>query len=120
MSVAHLLYMIILQIFAISKDCPNLINLAIGLSVDIKQTGLMSQVTAYCCTAGGIVCDGLQRAKRIEWQSIGLDGIINETALPDLLTHLDLTTNSLVGAVPLKLPSGLLYFYIAGLNQIKE
>ena len=104
----------ILQIFAISEDCPNLINLAIGLSVDIKQPGLMSQVTADCCTAGGIVCDGLQRVKRIDWQSIGLDGTINETALPDLLTHLDLTTNSLVGAVPLQLPSGLLYLYIAG------
>ena len=88
-----------LFVFGISSDCPNIINLAIGLNLNIVQPATMSQVLSDCCTATGITCVS-QLVTVIRWKSIGLTGFINGTAIPKTTTALYLDVNSIVGNIP--------------------
>ena len=91
-------------IFTISVDCPNMINLAIGLNLN---TTLMTQIQTDCCTTSGVSCNGSHRVTSITWNAFGLSGIINGSAIPSTVTSLSLETNFIVGSIPKVLPSGL-------------
>ena len=95
---------------ALSIDCPNMINLAIGLNINIKQPSIMSQLQSDCCIATGITCTS-QRITQISWPSVALDGILNETAIPSSLIYLNLQYNSVGGPLPSNWPSGLSTLY---------
>ena len=99
--------------YAISIDCPDLINLALGLNMDIKRPTTMAEVLNDCCSATGVACVS-QRVRVIQWGNINLDGVINGTALPSSLQELDLDGNRIVGNLPRIWPSGITDIYVDG------
>ena len=99
-----------------SNDCPILITFAQALNVDTKQPTIMTQLNGDCCLATGITCSGSAQAAKvvqIDWNSLGLDGVIsNMTSLSGLVT-IDLSLNSLTGTLP-ALPTTLYSLFING------
>ena len=102
--------------FAVSVDCPNVIELARGLGMQTARPAIWTALHGDCCTASSVDCVG-QRVIEIQWESIGLNGIINGTAIPSSVTYLDLEGNSLSGSIPNALPSGLRKLDLSG-NQM--
>ena len=86
-------------------DCPILINLALGLNINTQQPSIMSQLYSNCCSASGVTCDSNSRVTQIAWAFMNLDGWINGSSLPPLLTQLDVSVNSLTGNIPLSWPN---------------
>ena len=110
-----MLFLVLLsKIQGTSVDCPNVINLAFGLHLNVKRPSIWSALQGDCCISAStyVFCDGSQRVFNIEWNVMGLDGSINGTALPNKLQRLDLSNNQIKGSIPLGLPSGIqdLYF----------
>ena len=95
----------------VSVDCPNIINLAIGLNMDAKAPVLLNQLKTDCCAASGVTCDGSSRVTAILWDQKGLDGTINGTAFPSTLNTFDVSSNRITGELP-TIPAGMLYFYV--------
>ena len=93
---------------AISVDCPNVIQLARGLGMQTARSAIWTALQSDCCTANDVTCDGNQRVIEIDWQSYGLNSIINGTAIPSSVTHLDLRNNAITGSIPNALPGGLI------------
>ena len=91
-----------------------MIELARGLGMQTAQPARWTALLSDCCTASGVTCDGSQRVFEIQWFSLGLNGIINGTAIPSSVTFFDLYNNVITGAIPNVLPSGLLLLYLAG------
>ena len=108
----HILFLLLHSTYAISSDCPNVIEFARGLKVNTEQPAIWTQLQVDCCTATGLTCDGNQRVTQIDWNAKGLKGIMNGTAIPSSLTHLYLYNNVISGAIPVQLPSGILYLYL--------
>ena len=104
-------------IYAVSLDCPDMVEFAYGLGLQTAQPAVWSALQSDCCTASGVDCDGSQRVWRIEWYFLGLNGVVNGTAIPSSVTHLSLEGNDITGAIPSALPSGLRELYIHG-NQM--
>ena len=103
--------MIIIKISgAISIDCPNVINLAIGLHMTTKQSSKMNAIQTDCCSASsGVTCSTSSssiRVIQIAWNGLTLDGTINGSAIPPNLQYLNLCTNYISGTIPI-LPSTL-------------
>ena len=96
-----------------SVDCANMMNLAEGLGIQVAQPIIWVQLQIDCCAANGIFCFG-QLVTRIDWSNMGLNGFINETAIPPGLDHLWLHNNQLTGKFPMNLPSGLFHLDLSG------
>ena len=94
-----------------------MIQLALGLKVNIHQPLIWTQLQGDCCSATNINCDGSQRVTQINWNNIGLSGVINGTAIPSSVTYLDLGRNDLTGSIPSALPNGLKTLFLHG-NQM--
>jgi hypothetical protein len=97
---------LIFNSYGISVDCPNVIDLARGVHLDIQQPARFSELQGDCCLASTIGCTS-QRVDIVNWGSMYLDGTINATALPSALTILDMNSNSISGRFPISLPSTL-------------
>ena len=97
-------------IYAVSIDCPNVIQLAYDLGMQTAQPAIWTALQGDCCNSVStkVSCDGSQRVWHIYWGSIGLNGVINGTAIPSSVTYLRLFSNAITGAIPNVLPSGLL------------
>ena len=105
-------------VYAVSEDCPNVIQLAFGLGMQTAQPAIWAQLQGDCCTANdGVNCNGSQRVYEIYWVNIGLNGIINGTAIPSSVIYLHLYNNVIMGNIPLLLPGGLVLLYLHG-NQM--
>ena len=87
--------------YAISEDCSNIVNFAIGINLNSKQPTLMNQMSINCCTTTGITCDINQRVVSIDFNNMGLDGYINGSAIPGTVTWLRLLNNNLSGLFPI-------------------
>ena len=94
-------------IYAVSSDCPNIIELARGLGMQTASPSTWTALQGDCCTVSGIACDGSQRVWQINWNNMGLIGAINGTAIPSNVTYLSLYRNAITGSIPNALPSGL-------------
>ena len=95
-----------LTLFGLSVDCLNMISLATGLNLNIKQPVIWNLLQIDCCNTTGITCAN-DRVDVIEWVDYGLDGFINGTALPSELNTLYLYSNDLTGGMPQILPPKL-------------
>ena len=100
---------------AVSVDCPNVINLAIGLNINVHPS-IMTALHSDCCSESGITCDGA-RVTEINWSNMGLTGYINGSALPSQLESLVLNNQQLTGVFPNPLPATLQVLHIST-NQI--
>ena len=94
-----------------------ILQFAQALGIHFVQPAIWAQLQTDFCTANGISCDGNMRAIQIYWPSMGLNGTINEAAIPSSLTTLNLYNNSITGPIPSLLPSGLINLYLHG-NQM--
>eukprot|EP00835_Amoeboradix_gromovi_P002447 NODE_139_length_17940_cov_0.254190.p4 type:complete len:399 gc:universal NODE_139_length_17940_cov_0.254190:7117-5921(-) len=94
--------------YSLSVDCPDMINLASTLNMDIKQRVRMNRIKLDCCgSSTGITCVN-QRVTEIQWSALGLNGFINESAITSEIQNLYLYSNfDIHGAVPDNLPSKL-------------
>ena len=106
-----LIIVYITNAYAISSDCPNIINLGLGAGINTQQPAIWTQLNLDCCAATGVTCVG-QRVTQIDWSSRNVNGVINGTALPDGLKALYLYSNQLTGSIPSTWPNGLLYLYL--------
>ena len=96
---------VLVLVRGISIDCPNIINLALGLHMNIAQPTIMSKLQFDCCTA--VTCVS-QRVTELRWNTKGLSGSINGSLLTSGLKILDLSGNSLSGAIDkIIFPDGL-------------
>ena len=110
------LLLVSITIYAVSPDCPNVIQLARGLGMPSKQPAIWTALQSDCCTASDITCIS-QRVTVISWSNKSLNGVINGTAIPSSLTHLLLSGNAITGNVPNALHVGLVYLWLNG-NQM--
>ena len=101
------LSIVLTSIYAISGDCPNMRQFAFDLGMKTAQPAIWTALQSDCCTADGVTCNG-QRVTEIDWPFMGLNGFINETAIPSSLTNLYFQQNYLIGNIPSNLPDGLL------------
>ena len=96
--------------YAISIDCPTLLDFSSGLGIQSRQPLIWNQLQIDCCLTSGVTCIG-QRVTRIFWDSMSLNGSINGSingsALPATLEVLSLTYNQLFGVIPQILPTSL-------------
>ena len=97
-------------VFSLSVDCPKMINFAVGLNLNIQQPAIYSQIQADCCNTTGVTCSN-QRVTQISWIDTGLDGYINNSALPSALTVLHLSSNRIRGQLA-AIPLGLVTVYL--------
>ena len=104
------------KVYAVSIDCPNVIEFARGLGMQTAQPAIWTALQIDCCTANGVTCAG-QRVTGMGWYQMGLNGAINGAALPGSLNHLTLARNQLTGSIPNALPSGLTILHLDG-NQM--
>ena len=101
----------IIQVLAVSQDCPNVISLAAGLQMQSLQPLIMSQLQTDCCSSSGVSCSGTPlRVIEIYWESMNLAGSINGSALPSALQRLYLRYNNIGGPIPDTFPSTLSAF----------
>ena len=103
--------------YSVSVDCENVKALGIGLGIHTHQTTIWTDLQSDCCIAGGIDCDVNKRVIRITWELLELNGSINASAIPPMLTTLDLSSNLITGSIPSSLPNSLIYLY-AHINQL--
>ena len=100
-------------IYGVSVDCPALISFAQGLRVQSVRPALWTALQGDCCNTlvasvnrDTSICVN-ERVTEISWWGLGLNGILNATAMPPMLIHLDLNQNFITGGIPAGLPSGL-------------
>ena len=91
-------------VFSVSVDCPDMITLGSGLGIQTKQPSIWSALKVDCCGAVGVVCTA-ERITQVQWATLGLNGTINETAIPPLVTDVFLENNLLPGKIPTMLSS---------------
>eukprot|EP00835_Amoeboradix_gromovi_P000239 NODE_8_length_47770_cov_0.334354.p17 type:complete len:189 gc:universal NODE_8_length_47770_cov_0.334354:20432-20998(+) len=94
-------------VVAVFSDSPNMINLAIGMRMNVKQPNIMTNLVTDCCSAQGLTCNS-GRVTEINWSGLSLDGSINGDFIPDGLLYLTLDNNQFIGTIPSTLPNGLL------------
>ena len=105
-------------IYAVSSDCPNMVELARGFGMQTTRPAIWTALQGDCCIASGVTCDVSQRVTQISWFNIGLNGTINGTAIPSSVTLLHLYNNAAItGSIPSSLPSGLVELSVRG-NQM--
>ena len=93
-----------------------MIQLAFDLGMQTAQPAIWSALQSDCCDYGDtrVSCDGSQRVTEIRWYTMGLNGVINGTAIPTSVTFLHLWGNAITGSIPDLLPSGLLVLDLWG------
>ena len=98
---------------AIKIDCPDIINLALGLGIQTAQPPIWASLQIDCCSTSGIICVG-QRATSLNWSLKNLNGVLNGTALVALhsLSNIDMSRNSISGSIPTNLPASLIRFSV--------
>ena len=101
MTASQSMLLLVNFIVGVSVDCPNMINLAQGMNMNISQPSVMSQLMSDCCTAPGVTCDGNQRVTLIKWKAYGLSGFLNGTAIPSKLINLQMDVNDVGGPLPI-------------------
>ena len=95
--------------FEMSTDCPNVINLAIGLNMMNVNPVLMQSVRDNCCnTPTTLVTCSNNKVVDIDWSHLNLNGKINGTALPSTLTGLYLDNNPITESI-FQFPPNLRY-----------
>ena len=101
-------------IYAVSIDCPNMIQFAYDLGMQTARPTIWSALQGDCCNYGAtlVICDGSQRVTEIHWNNFGLNRVINGTAIPSRVTVLYLFNNAISGSIPSALPSGLVALYL--------
>ena len=115
-NVFQIFVLLLTSSYAVSIDCPNMIQLAFRLGMQSKQPAIWTTLQSDCCTDSDVICAS-QRVTEILWYSMGLNGVINGTAIPSSVTYLDLSDNVITGSIPSALPSGLVFLYLHG-NQM--
>ena len=100
--------------YAVSLDCPDLLQLADKLGMQSKQPTIWNALNNDCCSADGVTCDQSERVTEIRWGSMQLNGTINGTAISSSVTWLGLNSNSITGPIPIALPSGLITLILDG------
>ncbi len=99
-------------LFAVSIDCPNVINLAYGMNMHLIQPLKWYNLTNYdCCDSKsnvGIQCTN-ERIITLKWSSLNLNGTLNATAIPISVTTIDFQSNRLSGTIP-SIPINVLVF----------
>ena len=83
----------------ISVDCPNVIQFAFNLGIQSIQSVLWNSLQIYCCNSNGVTCTN-QVVTKIAWDTMGLNGFINGSAIPSGVTDLELARNVLIGNIP--------------------
>ena len=97
-----------LSAYALSPSCLDVINLAIGMRLDVNQPSIYDDLLIDCCgSTTGVTCIG-NLVTEIYWNGWNLDGTINGTAFPSTLTFVDFGSNSLTGNVPEHYPIGII------------
>ena len=99
------LWIILSLSFAVSTDCPAIVNFASGLQLGRSNAQIMSNLKSDCCNATGVDCTN-NRITKINWSSMDLVGNMESGSLPDALTELYLENNFIVGKMP-NLPNSL-------------
>ena len=103
-------HLFLLQLVAVSVDCPTLLNFASSLNIPAKNASLWTALSLPndCCTAQGITCSG-GKVTEIYWSSMSpaLDGTIDKASIPPVLVKLQLGYNSLTGTIPNIFPTTL-------------
>ena len=97
---------------SVSVDCPNMVNLAGGLGMPGINLAIWNSLQNDCCSAAGVVCVS-EHVTEIQWYGLGLNGVINGTAIPSSVTVFDLSRNQVSGSIPQNLPAGLSYLQLA-------
>ena len=123
--------LLIPKINSISIDCPDVINLAIGLNMDKTNPAFMNALQVDCClynvdaVTNFVKCTASAsnpRVININWDALGLNGTINGTALTasmnSTLTWLSLKTNEISGTIPNPLPPKLTFLRLFA-NQLQ-
>eukprot|EP00834_Sanchytrium_tribonematis_P006365 NODE_462_length_7167_cov_0.402518.p3 type:complete len:283 gc:universal NODE_462_length_7167_cov_0.402518:1412-564(-) len=99
------------SIYSLSRDCPDMINLAIGLNMSQTDPLIYNQMITDCCNVNGyVVCTGsnsTQRVKEIRFDFMKINGVINSTAIPNAVTIFSVYINSVKGPIPDDLPSSI-------------
>ena len=95
-----------------STNCTAIVQLANDLGIQVAQPLIWSALQTDCCIASGVTCVG-QNVSKIDWHGMGLNGIINDTAIPSTVTVLDLHSYSLNGNFPISLPSKLTFLDVS-------
>ena len=85
-----------------STDCVDVVSFAKSLRMNDVQPERYSNLQKNCCADSGVACNGLGTARvtSIVWQSMGLPGLIDGSAIPTALVTLDLTNNRIKGKIP--------------------
>ena len=83
------------EITAVSTDCLNVISLATNLNMDFNR---LSQLQSNCCLNNGLTglrCNENELVTEINWNSLGLNGILDVSLLPRNLISLALNNNQI-------------------------
>ena len=87
-------------VYSVCNDNDSILIFATSLQLDIRQPAIMTQLRNDCCTATGVSCNGNGFVDSIYWNSRGLTGTVNVTALPPSVTILWIQYNYLTGILP--------------------
>eukprot|EP00835_Amoeboradix_gromovi_P006048 NODE_646_length_5582_cov_0.573044.p4 type:complete len:150 gc:universal NODE_646_length_5582_cov_0.573044:4211-4660(+) len=108
LSMLHILGVLV---YTVSVDCPDVINLSEGLNLGLTNPRLMKSLRVDCCNGYEIGCIS-GRVDYVDFFGSRLTGVINMTALPRMMTYLDLSYNKISGIIQGYLPSTLTMVYI--------
>ena len=61
-----------------------------------------------------VECNDFNRVTAINWYSLNLDGYINGTSIPSLLSYFEVYSNKLTGKLPNTWPAGLILLDVCG------
>eukprot|EP00835_Amoeboradix_gromovi_P006917 NODE_942_length_2881_cov_0.434220.p2 type:complete len:157 gc:universal NODE_942_length_2881_cov_0.434220:750-1220(+) len=100
-------------VYTISIDCPEVINLAEGLNMSLLNPKLMKSLRVDCCNVNEIDCVS-GRVDSVHFFGLRLTGTINITALPRMMTSLDLAYNKITGIIHGDFPPYLNWVYLNG------
>ena len=99
------------NVFGVSLECINVINLALGLGMGSVNPAYLSQISTNCCIDYGnynyVSCDNNGIVVEIVWDRLDLNGYINGSAIPPQLQVLKLHQNAITGTIPRVLASSL-------------
>ena len=82
---------------SVPDDCQDVTNLAKGLNMDLVQPDLFNSITTDCCLYTS--CSG-NNVVGIYWHSLGLNGTLNSTAIPNTVLRFDIFANKITGNIP--------------------